>query len=69
MRKFKVKCTQGREITGFYLGIQLVPQITLEREDLEYKLRQDNQLRILYYDEDGCIWEDWIDGGDQIEFL
>ena len=72
MKKFKLNGTNGRFITGFYLGVQLVNSIKLDyttfhREKPE--IIEDQNLILMYYDDDGCIWTEKIDLGDQIEFL
>jgi hypothetical protein len=68
MKKFKL-IGSWKEITGLYLGVQLVPKITMERHDLEYKLTQENVLHLIYADAEGTIWEEEISYSDKIEFL
>lgn len=69
MKKFILRGTGGRWITGNYIGIQIVPTIKMVRNDLEYSIEEDTQMFIIYTDDIGCIWNEKIDNGDQIEFL
>lgn len=62
MKKFKLKGTNGREIVGNYLNMQL---LRINDSDDSVSLKP----VLIYTDEHGCVWIEMIDQGDQIEFL
>jgi hypothetical protein len=76
MKKFKLIGTNGRWITGNYLGVQVVnsPRLVYKEGTLASgiplpKIENDLEMYLVYTDEYGCIWTEHIDAGDQIEFL
>ena len=77
MKKFKLKGTNGKELTGFYLGVQLVNSCRLDYRTTSSfpqgiplpKIVNDLDLMLIYIDENNCIWTEKIDAGDQIEML
>ena len=75
MKKFKLVGTHGRWITGFYMGVQIVPSVTIDYDGINIfagerpTLVNSTDLMLIYHDESGCIWTEKIDAGDQIEFL
>jgi len=75
MKKFKLQGTHGRYIVGYYISIQIVPHIQLDYDGGNMLTGQrpvivnDSDMMLIYTDEQGCIWTEKIDAGDQIEFL
>ena len=56
MFKAKVKLpykNKPEEIT--VISVQIVPRLSMERNDLEYSLKQDNELHIIYLNNDSEI--------------
>jgi hypothetical protein len=60
MKKAKIK-RYNYEEEVMVLNIQIVPRITMQRNDLEYSLHQENEEYVIYMESDGDIRTERLD--------